>query len=293
MKKLLPALLLAILLAFFLAACKNEQAADEPGQEPVQAEPDSAEPEYTATLYVDFTCGGSDLALEQFELGYDGDLTPEILLTGLSDLTGLDFVADIVQAERGIEVDWKKESTLIANLDDREQNEHFFFYDADSMRWFMMDSLYRTLLENFRPPEVYYTMDGGKALAFDELYPAGTFGLDMPYMGSSFYFANDGKGDIVGDGENVSWLGSYLNASETKTLVIANFNGSSFEFSLAAMDTSELSDVAAVDGDVAYYMDLIFAISIRGNDVSIWMDEPQIDSFNRKPFVDTYFRVEN
>lgn len=58
-------------------------------------------------------------------------------------------------------MDWAADSTLIAGLDDREQKEEFHFFDADSMRWFMMDSLWQTLKENFNR-DIYYTMNGVK-----------------------------------------------------------------------------------------------------------------------------------
>jgi hypothetical protein len=62
-------------------------------------------------------------------------------------------------------------------------------HDADSLRWFMMDSLWRTLNKAFEK-EVHYTMDGGKELAFEELSPVKVFPTDVPYMGSPFYAAH-------------------------------------------------------------------------------------------------------
>ena len=44
----------------------------------------------------------------------------------------------------------------------------------------------------------YYTMDGDKELAFEELYPVNEFPSDIPYMGSEFYFAH---ADVRGDEE--------------------------------------------------------------------------------------------
>lgn len=115
-------------------------------------------------------------------------ITPEELMKELTDWTGLDFFVSISYDDKGnMFVDWKSDSTLIANLDDREQKEEFFFFDADTMRWFMMDSVWMTLQKNFNT-EIYYTMDGGKTLQFEELYPANVFDTGIPYMGSAFYF---------------------------------------------------------------------------------------------------------
>lgn len=169
--------------------------------------PKTQKPDNLAALVTDFSGGNSDLNVEQYELGYSGTLTPEILIDGLSNLTGLDFIADTVQTEMGITVDWKNESTLIAGLDGREQKENFHFFDADSMRWFMMDSLYRTLMENFGDENIYYTMDGEKELAFEDLSPTSSFPSDIPYLGSPFYFGHaDGRGFIYNEDEASSYL---------------------------------------------------------------------------------------
>ena len=93
--------------------------------------------------------------------------------------------------------------------------------------------------------------------------------------------------EITGD---APWWGSYSTADETKTLDIVNFNGESFDFSISTLDGLSFEGVAAVDGYSASYMDMIFAMGIQGNDVSIWIDHPLEDSAEREPFKDTYFR---
>jgi len=68
----------------------------------------------------------------------------------------------------------------------------------------MMDSLYRTILENFNGEEleVYYSMDGGKPIALEISYPS-VFPVETPYMGSPFYSAHsDGLGDDFPDEAN-------------------------------------------------------------------------------------------
>ena len=107
----------------------------------------------------------------------------------------------------------------MAGLDDREQKEEFHFYDIDSLRWFMMDSLYSTLTANLGEVEVYYTMDGGQDLAFDELYPVNVFPADTPYLGSPFYFAHAGG---QGEMDEVDYRLSELMAeSETQNFTRA------------------------------------------------------------------------
>jgi hypothetical protein len=118
----------------------------------------------------------------------DIEITPEKLAETLSKWTGLDFFIKISYKDNGdIVVDWLENSTLIANLDDREQKAEFFFFEVDGMRWFMMDTLWLTLKENFNA-DVYYTMNDGKELSFEALYPMNKFAVDTPYMGSEYYF---------------------------------------------------------------------------------------------------------
>lgn len=133
------------------------------------------------------------------------DITYEAIAEAMTNMSGLDFFVTFNETDDAFYVDWSLDSTLIANLDDRVQNEDYFFFDADSMRWFMMDSMMRTLNEN-GVSEVYYTMDGGKELVFDELYPINKFPIDIPYMGSEFYKAHlDVQGD-ASEAIDILWV---------------------------------------------------------------------------------------
>ena len=164
--------------------------------EPAESSQSAAESTRTDILYAVF--GAEDV--KEYPIEYSGtQKTAEELATELSKLTGLDFTITADKTDDGWSVDWAANSTLVAGLDDREQKEDFFFFDQDSLRWFMMDSLWRTLTENLNAENIYYTMDGGRELAFEELYPVNVFPSDIPYMGSDFYFAH---ADVRGDEEN-------------------------------------------------------------------------------------------
>ena len=129
----------------------------------------------------------------------DDRLTPEIIAEGLSDWTGFDFLFDASYDGAGnFTVDWHVNSTLIAGLGGREQKDGFYMADDNSMRWFMMDTLDRTLKENLEVYEIYYTTDGGKELKFEEFYPINAIPSYIPYMGSSFYFRH---AESINDGD--------------------------------------------------------------------------------------------
>ena len=158
--------------------------------------PGAEESAQTDILYAVF---GAD-NVKEYPVEYTGDKKgAEELAQELSKLTGLDFNITASKTDDGWVVDWAADSTLIAGLDNREQKEEFFFFDCDSLNRFMMDSLWRTLTENLNAENIYYTMDGGKELTFEELYPVNEFPSDIPYMGSEFYFAHS---DVRGDDEN-------------------------------------------------------------------------------------------
>ncbi len=210
--KRLTAMLLTLFLCLSLAACSGGETA---GQETDQEDPAPVtEPEAGAetpageevTLYADFSAGsetaGAD-GLIRTETATAAEKTPEALAAALTEWTGLDFTLSGATVDgTTVTVDWAASSTLVAGLDDREQKEDFFFHDQDSLRWFMMDSLWQTLTANLSAEEVYYTMDGGQELTFDELAPVSTFPSGIAYLGSPFYFAHaDGRGDDDAAGE--------------------------------------------------------------------------------------------
>ncbi len=116
------------------------------------------------------------------------EITVEQIAAQLTEWTGYRFTLNSVVIEDTIvTIDWSENSSLIANLTDEEIPDEFFVYDADTMRWFMMDSLYFSILENTDVAEVYYTMSGGETLAFEELQPVKELPFDAPYMGTKFY----------------------------------------------------------------------------------------------------------
>lgn len=214
MKKLSIILALSMSMCL-LAACGSAQPSEvtdsskltEPSQ---SAQPsdvtDSSEltessqsaPESTQTdvLYAVFSAED----IREYPIEYTGNRkTAEELADELSKLTGLDFNITAGKTDDGWIVDWAADSTLIAGRDDREQKEEFFFFDHDTLSWFMMDSLWHTLTENLDAENIYYTMDGGKELTLKEVSPVNEFPSDIPYMGSDFYFAHS---DVKGDEEN-------------------------------------------------------------------------------------------
>ena len=128
--------------------------------------------------------------VKEYPIEYSGaKKTAEELAHELTELTGLDFTITANKTDDGWIVDWAADSTLVAGPGNREQKEEFIFYDYDSMSWFMMDSLWRTLTKNLNAENIYYTMNGGRELSLEKMSPAIIIPADAPYMGSEFYLA--------------------------------------------------------------------------------------------------------
>lgn len=178
------------------------------------------------TLYADFSCGNADNEdlIETKQVTFNGKPDAVDLAELLSEWTGLDFTLNGATIDDGeIFVDWSEDSTLVAGLDDREQSEDFFFYDAESLNWFMMDSLARTLTENLDVETVYYSAEG-EPLAWDKGEMTGLTELPLlqPYMGSPFFYAHaDVKGFVELEEESDAY--SYL-CDELEMLWDLNFD---------------------------------------------------------------------
>jgi hypothetical protein len=209
MKKTLSGII-AVLLSVTLTAC--DIIWDIMGVTPDREEEPIVGDLKTAPVIFDRACGSAEENI-QWETVYSyDDISLEEIIDSMSSWSGLNFNVTVTDREGGLNIDWAADSSLITEFDGssgeqedapliaefsgmREQTESYVFEDADTLRWFMMDSMKRTLNENGHPV-VYYTMDGGKELIFDELYPVNIFPADIEYMGSPFYFAHAGnRGD--------------------------------------------------------------------------------------------------
>lgn len=217
----------------------------------------------TASIYTGSLSG----RMNRHEIEYTGELTPKVLANGLSDITGLDFIIDYKYEENSLYIDWDLNSTLLSNSPPREEKEDFHFYDSDSTNWFMMDSLLATLRENFDAKYIYYSMDDGKELYIDELYPTNIIPSNIPYEGSTFYINYEeyidnntgGMGDLIPD-ENMSdpgdtiynqWWGVYVNNDLGYSIEITEFTGKDFclEVYLLRDGSSILSGRATISED--------------------------------------------
>jgi hypothetical protein len=154
-------------------------------------------PAQTATLVIDRSCTlegpAKPEAVTRLEYGYDADelMSVELLARGLTAATGLNFaLTDSGTGKGGAWADWSMEASFQKPYGSVDQKEEYYVPDAVGLAWLMLESLFRSVQENFGgspPVEVYYTMDDYKPLAAGAISFPSTFPTEDPYVGCSAY----------------------------------------------------------------------------------------------------------
>lgn len=191
MKRL--AVLLALMLFVSLAGCGSSDPAQGSGasvpQEPetpaeTPQEPETPAEERTATLYIGTRARG----FREYTMTYQGELIPETLIRGISDLTGWDLTLaePVISGKGGMSVCLSQESALFAGPPD-PQREEFFMFGLDDLAETLLDSIQKTLQEGFTGEggdpdalDVWYYLEGEEPLALPGLGLA--WPLDQPYQ---------------------------------------------------------------------------------------------------------------
>lgn len=179
----------ALCLCVVLAGCVS--AAGETLPAAGTAAPAVEESLQEVTLYADFSAveGMEATGVQTLTVSVP-HVTAQELAAQLSQWTGLDFTLQAVSTQgAATTVDWAAASSLLTGLEGETPAEGFRFSNTDGLRWFMLDSLCRTLQENLGVQELHYTMDGGRDLTLAGLEPVCVFPAQSPYQGSAYYFA--------------------------------------------------------------------------------------------------------
>ncbi len=184
---------LALMLLFTLSACSDSQDEKPPTQSdlPVSSEqetakpPDDAEaPTNEATLYIGTKATGFD----EYPLAYEGDLTPEVLIAGIGELTGWDMtLAEAVTTGKGgMSVCFADTSALFTGPPE-PQNEEFHVFSAEQLAETLLDSVQKTLQMGFTGEggdpdalDIYYYMEGEQPLELPDI--GKSWPIDQPYV---------------------------------------------------------------------------------------------------------------
>jgi len=133
--------------------------------------------EKTATLYIGTRARG----FNEYSLTYEGELTPEMLIQGIADLTGwnLALAEPVISGKGGISVCLSNESALFTGPPD-PQKEEFFMFGLDDLAETLLDSIQKTL-------QMGFTGEGGDPDALDIWYfMEGEQPLELPGLGLSW-----------------------------------------------------------------------------------------------------------
>lgn len=136
----------------------------------------------TATLSI----GTKGSGFGEYPLEYEGELTPEILIKGMEDLTNwnLELAKPAVIDSDGIKICFTEDSTIFVGPPD-PQKEEFHMFAADQLAETVLDSVQKTLqanLPNGSNLAVWYQMEDGSPLSLSNLEM--TWPADQPYAWS-------------------------------------------------------------------------------------------------------------
>lgn len=190
--------LFALILCGMLAGCNQPAASpdDEASSTQdsfIEAETPPAEgPDLPSDLEVGQVAmvyiGTSADGFTDYPLVYDGDLTAEKLIQGISDLAGWDLTLaePVISGKGGISVCLSSESALFTGPPD-PQVEEFHMYDAGQLAETILDSIQKTLQEGFileggdpDALDIWYYMEGEQPLEIPSL--GLSWPLDQPYQ---------------------------------------------------------------------------------------------------------------
>jgi len=152
-----------------------------------------------------------------------------------------------------------------------------------------MDILY----ENYGEAEIIHpgNLDKreGDTLIYGFEYDDGATEIRYAYVSST-----TGEIEFVygaaNESEALRWWGNFSNADGTLKMELINFDGDTFIFIIESGDDRLFDGIADVHENMAYHLDLIFALNESEDEISIGMDGEMDDSDDRVWLQDTYFR---
>lgn len=190
---------LAIMFCVVLAGCdapaepagstpaESNAAAAVPAVPAMDTPTASPENEQTATLYIGTKAAG----FAEYPMAYEGELTAELLIQGIADLTGWDLTLaePVISGKGGMSVCLSSKSALFAGPPDPQKDE-FHMYSWEQLAETILDSIQKTLQMGFTGEggspdalDIWYYMEGEQPLNLPEL--GLSWPLDQPYQWES------------------------------------------------------------------------------------------------------------
>jgi hypothetical protein len=114
----------------------------------------------------------------------DANIFPGNIIEIMNLLTGLNFAVSVFFEDGVFFVEWNSNSDIFVDFSEIQTRDEFSFTNAEALRWFMLDSLWRTLTENYPEISDIYFVTNHIHASIVEPSP---FSSDTPYRGSPFY----------------------------------------------------------------------------------------------------------
>lgn len=155
-----------------------------PDENPSDGEVPPAAGEQSAVLYIGTAADG----FTEYPMSYEGELTPELLIQGMEELTGWDLTLaeEVTTGKGGMSVCLSDECALFTGPPD-PQKEEFHMFDVGQLARTILDSIQKTLQMGFTGAggdpdalDIYYYMEGERPLEVPAL--GMSWPLDQPYQ---------------------------------------------------------------------------------------------------------------
>ena len=153
----------AVTAVLLLASCRLTQPVEDPAEDQT---PETGESARTGTLLMDFTSGSNVEDVRPVEL--EQGIAMSDLCSTLEEITGIQFDFTVTMDQAGCTVTWQESSALIQGETPQDEQQDYVFYDDGLLRWFMLDTVWRNLTEEFGAAQVVYTGPDGAALQLEE-----------------------------------------------------------------------------------------------------------------------------
>lgn len=138
-------------------------------------------------LCMDFTAGSENESVREVELS--APVPAEQLADTLTDTTDIRFRFTVAWQGSNCTVTWQRDSALWCAEMPQNANPDYVFYDEDLLRWFLLDTVWRTLQQSYGAGNIFYQNADGQPLTLDDLWPLEHFDLSQPYRGSAWYYS--------------------------------------------------------------------------------------------------------
>lgn len=155
-----------------------------PDENPSDGEVPPPAGEQSAVLYIGTVTDG----FTEYPMTYEGELTPELLIQGMEELTGWDLTLaeEVTTGKGGMSVCLSDECALFTGPPD-PQKEEFHMFDVGQLARTILDSIQKTQQMGFTGAggdpdalDIYYYMEGERPLEVPAL--GISWPLDQPYQ---------------------------------------------------------------------------------------------------------------